>query len=115
MARYTCSLTVAVSLEYLQPSLIEVLQSCNFDIIYDTGDYLMAREIPGRVTFAKLVTVEVLIDKSTATAQGVRMNFVIKNEELPLQADNHCRQMFDMVQEAVAENRHWQLVESVAG
>jgi hypothetical protein len=91
------------------------LQSCNFDIIYDTGDYLMAREIPGRIAFAKLVTVEVLIDKSTATAQEVRMNFVIKNEELPLHLDNHCRQMFDMVQEAVAENRHWQLVESVAG
>ncbi len=115
MARYTCSFTVAVSLDVLQESLIEVLQSCNFDIIYDTGDYLMAREIPGRIAFAKLVTVEVLIDKSTATAQGVRMNFVIKNEELPLQADNHCRQMFEMVHEAVAENRHWQLVESVAG
>lgn len=115
MARYTCSFTVAVSLDDLQESLIEVLQSCNFDIIYDTGDYLMAREIPGRVAFAKLVTVEVLIDKSTATAHEVRMNFVIKNEELPLQVDNHCRQMFDLVQEAVAENRHWQLVESVAG
>jgi hypothetical protein len=115
MARYTCSFTVAVSLDHLQQSLIEVLQSCNFDIIYDTGDYLMAREIPGRIAFAKLVTVEVLIDKSTATAQEVRMNFVIKNEELPLHLDNHCRQMFDMVQEAVAENRHWQLVESVAG
>lgn len=75
----------------------------------------MAREIPGRVAFAKLVTVEVLIDKSTATAQEVRMNFVIKNEELPLQVDNHCRQMFEMVQEAVAENHHWQLVESVVG
>ena len=75
----------------------------------------MAREFPGRVAFAKLVTVEVLIDKSTATSQEVRMNFVIKNEELPLHLDNHCRQMFDMVQEAVAENRHWQLVESVAG
>lgn len=115
MARYTCSFTVAVSLDSLQQSLIEVLQSCNFDIIYDTGDYLMAREIPGRIAFAKLVTVEVLIDKSTATAQEVRMNFVIKNEELPLHLDNHCRQMFDMVQEAVAENRHWQLVESIAG
>ncbi|MBW4546464.1 MAG: hypothetical protein KME25_18755 [Symplocastrum torsivum CPER-KK1] len=115
MARYTCSFTVAVSLDHLQQSLIEVLQSCNFDIIYDTGDYLMAREIPGRIAFAKLVTVEVLIDKSTATSQEVRMNFVIKNEELPLQVDNHCRQMFELVQEAVAANRHWQLVESVAG
>jgi hypothetical protein len=115
MARYTCSFTIAVSLELLQPTLMELLQSCNFDIIYDTGDYIMAREIPGRVAFAKLVTVEVLIDKSTATSQEVRMNFVIKNEELPLQVDNHCHQMFYLVHEAVAENRHWQLVESVAG
>jgi hypothetical protein len=115
MARYTCSFTIAVSLDILQPTLMDLLQSCNFDIIYDTGDYIMAREIPGRVAFAKLVTVEVLIDKSTATSQEVRMNFVIKNEELPLQVDNHCRQMFDLVHEAVAENRHWQLVESVAG
>jgi hypothetical protein len=75
----------------------------------------MAREIPGRVAFAKLVTVEVLIDKSTATDQEVRMNFVIKNEELPLQVDNHCHQMFYQVQNAVAKNTHWQLVESVAG
>ncbi|AFZ21092.1 hypothetical protein H6F96_29145 [Microcoleus sp. FACHB-53] len=115
MARYTCSFTVAISFEYLQSSLIELLQSCNFDIIYDTGDYIMAREFPGRVSFAKLVTVEVLIDKSTATSQEVRMNFVIKNEELPLQVDNHCHQMFNMVQEAVAENRYWQLVETIAG
>lgn len=115
MARYTCSFIVAVPLDRLQQSLIEVLQSCNFDIIYDTGDYLMAREIPGRVAFAKLVTVEVLIDKSTATEQEVRMNFVIKNEELPLQVDNHCHQMFYLVQNAVAENSQWQLVESVAG
>jgi hypothetical protein len=115
MARYTCSFTVAVALDCLQQSLIEILQSCDFDIIYDTGDYLMARESPGRVAFAKLVTVEVLIDRSMATGQEVRMNFVVKNEELPLQVDNHCRQMFDVVQEAVADNNQWQLLESVAG
>lgn len=115
MARYICSFTVAVPLDRLQQLLIEVLQSCNFDIIYDTGDYLMAREIPGNLAFAKLVTVEALIDKSTATAEEVRMSFVIKNEELPLQVDNHCRQMFDVVQQAIVENRQWHLVESVAG
>lgn len=115
MARYTCSFTVAVSLDRLQKILIEVLQSCNFDIIYDTGDYLMAREIPGQVAFAKLVTVEVLIDKSIATSEGIRMNFVIKNEELPLQFENHCHHMFDLVQDAVAQNQHWQLLETVPG
>ncbi|NET57645.1 MAG: hypothetical protein F6K47_16235 [Symploca sp. SIO2E6] len=112
MARYTCSFNVSISLERLQPSLIEVLQSCNFDIIYDTGDYLMAREIPGRVAFAKLVTVEVLIDKSITIPQEVQMHFVIKNEELPLQVDNHCFQMFKVVQSAIAKNEHCQLMEN---
>ena len=115
MARYTCSFVIAVPLERLHPLLIEVLKSCNLDIIYDTADYLMAREVPGKVAFAKLVTVEVLIDKTTATEQEVRMNLVIKNEELPLQVINHCQQVFDTVHQAIAENRHWHLVEIVAG
>jgi len=43
--------------------LVEFLQSCYLEIIYD--DYMMAREIPGQVSYTKLVTVEVLIDKTT--------------------------------------------------
>lgn len=115
MARYTCLFTVSVSLDKLPQLLAEVLKSCNFEIIYDTGDYMMGREMPGRVSFSKLVTVEVLIDKTTATEREVRMNFVIKNEELPLQVNNHCHQKFEQINRAVAENRHWQLIDQVAG
>lgn len=115
MARYTCSFTVAVPIEILRQLLVEVLQACNLDIIYDAGDYMMAREIPGQVSFAKLVTVEVLIDKTTASNTETRMNLVIKNEELPLQVDNHCHQMFELVSQAIADNRNWQLIESLAG
>jgi hypothetical protein len=115
MARYTCLFTVEVPVTNLQLLLIEILESCNLDIIYDTGDYMMAREVPGQVSFSKLVTVEVLIDKSVASDREIRMNFVIKNEELPLQRDNHCHQMYELVSRAVSENRHWQLIEAVAG
>ncbi len=115
MARYTCSFTVTVDVDSLRQLLIEVLQSCNLDIIYDAGDYMMAREHPGQVSFSKLVTVEVLIDKTTATATATRLNLVIKNEELPLQVDNHCHQIFELVNQAIVENRNWQFVESVAG
>ena len=115
MARYTCSFIVAVPTDDIRQLLAEVLQACNLDIIYDTGDYLMAREIPGQISFAKLVTVEVLIDQTVATDTEARLNFVIKNEELPLQVDNHCHQMFDLVYKAIADNNHWRLVESVAG
>jgi hypothetical protein len=115
MARYTCSFVIAVPFERLNDLLIEVLEACNLDVIYNTSDYMMGREKTGRVSFAKLVTVEVLTDKTTATEKEVRMNIVVKNEELPLQVNNHCHQMFDVVCEAIAKNRHWQLVESVVG
>lgn len=113
MARYTCSFTVSTPVDSVQSSLITILRSCQFEIIYDTGDYLMAREIPGHVTFGKLVTVEVLIDKPFFTGQEVRMNFVVKNEELPLQVDNHCWQMYNIVRGAVIENHQWQLLETI--
>lgn len=115
MARYTCLFTVATSVSSLHGFLGELLESCNFDVIYETEDYLMAREVPGNVSYAKLVTVEVLIDRTTATDKEVRMNFVIKNEELPLQLNNHCRQMFNTVSQAIADSNNMQLIEAVAG
>lgn len=114
MARYTCSFTIAVPTTRLRQLLGEVLQSCNLEIIHDTNDFMMAREIPGQVSFAKLVTVEALIDKSTTTNTETSINLVIKNEELPLQIDNHCHQMFEVVKQTILENRDWQLVASVA-
>jgi hypothetical protein len=115
MARYTCSFIVSVPIDHLQPLLIELLQDCTLDVQYYTRDYIMAREIPGSVSFSKLVTVEILIDKSTATETETRMSIVIKNEELPLQLDNHCRQMFDYIKQAIEDSRHWHLIESLAG
>ena len=115
MARYPCTFSVAIDLEQLQSSLKEILESGHLEIIYDTGDYIMARELPNRAPFPKLVTAEVLIDRTTATPEEVRMNLVMKNEELPLQKDNHCRQMFDLIQEALVEYSQWELLEKVAG
>lgn len=115
MARYTCYFILAVPLDRLMPLVIDVMHSCNFDVIYKTNDYMMAREKVGKVSFSQLVTVEVLIDSTMATEKEVRMNIVVKNEELPLQIDNHCHRMFDVVYKAIVDNRNWQLVESVAG
>ena len=112
MARYTCSYRVPIG--QLQPSLNQVLKACHFDIIYDTSDYLMARETPGQVTFAQLVTVEILIDNTNATAKEVQIHLVIKNEELPLQVNNHCRQMYDLLKEEIEENCQWNFIANVA-
>ncbi|MBH8574468.1 hypothetical protein I8752_15840 [Nostocaceae cyanobacterium CENA369] len=115
MARYTCSFILSIPIEHLQPLLVDLLQDCDLEIKYYTTDYIMAREIPGNISFSKMVTAEVLIDKSTATETETRMSIVIKNEELPLQLDNHCRQTFDFIKQAIERSRHWHLIESIAG
>ncbi|WP_315786238.1 hypothetical protein [Fischerella sp. JS2] len=115
MARYTCSFILSIPVHHLQPLLVELLQDCNLDVQYSTLDYIMAREIVGTVSYSKMVTVEILIDKSTATETETRMSIVIKNQELPLQLDNHCRQVFEYIKQAIEESRHWHLIESLAG
>jgi hypothetical protein len=117
MARYTSLFTVGASIDNLRQLLADTLRSCNFDIVYDAGDYLVAREVPGCVAFAKLVTVEVLFDRfSTQESRSdeVRMNFVVKNEELPLKTDNHCRQKYNLVNRAIVENDQLHLIDRIA-
>lgn len=114
MARYTCSFTVSLTMQNLHECLVELFSKCQCEVIYDTADYIMARELPGQVPFAKLVTVEGLIDKSRPVGDNVRLNFVVKNEELPLQTNNHCFQMFDMVKKAIADTYNWQLIDLVS-
>jgi hypothetical protein len=115
MARYTCLFTLGIGVDQLHQAMQPVLEACNFNILYTTHEYIMARENPGGVPFPKLVTAEVLIDRTTATDETVSMTFVLKNEELPLNAKNHCQQVFDQLNQAVTDGAAWKLIESVAG
>ncbi|MBI4781381.1 MAG: hypothetical protein HY785_08635 [Oscillatoriophycideae cyanobacterium NC_groundwater_1537_Pr4_S-0.65um_50_18] len=112
MARYTGLFTVAVPADRFWQLLVEILRACSLNVIYSSEDYLVAREVPGGVTYAKLVTVEILIEPVLDREAEVRMNLVVKNEELPLQINNHCQQVFRLLNQAVEENRHWRVVES---
>jgi hypothetical protein len=113
VARYTSSYLVKLPLGQLESLLKDLFYACHFEMIYHTLDYIMAKEIPGEVPFSKLVTVEVLIDSTMATKNEVQVNLVVKNDELPLQLNNHCRQMFDRIQQAIAEHQQWQWLENV--
>lgn len=113
MARYTSLFRVAVSIDKFRQLLTDILYACSLDIIYSSEDYLVAREVPGHVSYAKLVTVEVMIEQNR-TETEVQMSFVVKNEELPLRNNNHCRQMFNLVNQAVTENHQWKLITSAA-
>jgi hypothetical protein len=108
MARYTSSFNAGVPVETAHQNLVEILRSCGCEVIYETEEYIMAREKPGKVSYSKLVTVEALIDATKATATRVHVKLVGKNEELPLQLDNHCRQFFNSVETAIAANKSWE-------
>lgn len=113
MARYSSLFTVASPSGSFRERLGDVLRSCDCDVIYDVDDYMVAREVPGRVAFPNLVTVEVLIDQAPPEDAEVRMNVVVKNEELPLKRDNHCRRMFDQLYNAFTSTHNWHLIESI--
>lgn len=114
MARYTHDLTVAVPLSHFYEQMKGVLEACSFEILYFKEDYLIAREAPGNVPFSRLVTVEVLVDSTRATQEATHLNVVVKNEELPLQANNHCYQVYEKLNQAIIDNKGWNLIQSTA-
>ncbi len=113
MSRYVCHFLVNLSPDRLRLSLRKVLAVGRLEAVYEGADYVMAREIPGLVAFAKLVTVEVSIDVTTATSEAVKLSFLVRNEELPLQLDNHCRQVFAALRLAIAHCPDWQPLSSL--
>ena len=106
MARYTNLFVSVLPANNLRQSLPDVLQSCGLRLVYQDGDYMMAKERPGMVSYSQLATVEVLID-STEEAKRVdqdttaTVNLVVKNEELPLKTNNHCHKVFQLVNRAI--------------
>ena len=115
MARYTSFYRVACDPDRLGLLLVEILQSCNFEILYERDDYILAREISSEVPFSKLVKVEVTLTKKYKYDEEVRMNVVVNTDALPLHADNHCRQMFDFVSEVIQDTRQWEILEQAIG
>jgi hypothetical protein len=113
MARYICSYIVKAPLEEVRESLKKIIISCNCEIIYTTNDYMMGRESLGAVAFSKLVTIEALIDSTNALPDKTQLSLVVKNEELPLQLNNHCRKIFDLLQETITEDKQWQSIDNV--
>jgi hypothetical protein len=104
MARYTHDLTVAVPLSQFYEQVKAVLETCHFEVLYFKEDFIVARELPGNVPF---------VDSTRATPDITRLNVVVKNEELPLQANNHCYQMYEKLNQAITDNQGWNLIKSI--
>ena len=106
MARYTNLFVSVLPAHNLRESLPDVLQSCGLHLVYQDGDYMMAKERPGGVSYSQLATVEVLISSADDTRvlpqdSSATVNLVVKNEELPLKTNNHCHKIFQIVNQAI--------------
>ncbi|MBE9079755.1 hypothetical protein IQ241_21080 [Romeria aff. gracilis LEGE 07310] len=102
MARYTNFFITGSSLPEVHQSLVAVLQSCDLTLVYEDSSYIVAKEKPGQVSFGQLATVELLINPPT-TQSGAKVDLVVKNEELPLRAENHCHDVFQVVNQAISD------------
>ena len=102
MARYTTLFRAMSSLAQIRQTLADTLASCDLNLIYENEEYLVAKEKPGGVKIDQLATVEVLINPPTASEPSARVSLVVKNEELPLNRNNHCHEIFELVHQAIA-------------
>ncbi|WRH68599.1 MAG: hypothetical protein RSE13_10775 [Planktothrix sp. GU0601_MAG3] len=114
MARYTGFFVVNVGLEDLRPMMIDILESCNLEITYQTPSSIIARENIGQVSVNQLVIAEIVFDTATSMIDETKMTVFIKNESLPLQSHNHCREIFEQISQLIIDNRRWVLLESIA-
>ncbi|MEY3298823.1 MAG: hypothetical protein RLZZ597_2083 [Cyanobacteriota bacterium] len=103
MARYTHFLTLSEpeTPQSLGASIVKTLEDCGLSMVYVNDDYFVAKEKPGQVALAQLTTIEVMINQPTTMAENTRVNLVVKNEELPLQRNNHCQRVFETVSQAI--------------
>ena len=104
MARYSCVTQLVGSAEQLSESIRAILERCQLNVLHNSPDYWVAGEPPGKNPYTKLVTVEVLMDRTRQSADGsVQVTCIAKNEELPLKSVNHCQQTFDQLKAELAQ------------
>lgn len=103
MARYTNFFMTASSQEAISQALVSALEACDLNLIYQDPVCIVAKERPGQVSFTQLATIELLISPPTLESGGSKIDLVVKNEELPLRSQNHCREVFTQVNQAIAD------------
>ena len=101
MARYTNFFMTSSSSEEISQMLTEAIEACDLNLVYSDPVCIVAKERPGKVAFAQLATVEILISPPTVEQGGSKIDLVVKNEELPLRAQNHCKEVFSEINEAI--------------
>ncbi len=102
MARYTSFFMTGSSQEDISKALVSALEICDLNLVYQDPVCIVAKEKPGSVSFSQLATIELLISPPTVKNGSSKIDLVVKNEELPLRTQNHCREIFSQVNQAIS-------------
>ena len=114
MTRYAGFITVAIEdFDNLQPVVLGILEECNLEVIHNAGNSILARERAGELPFSKLAIAEVTFNLASITQTTIRIDLIVKNDTLPTQKENHCRQVFDLFIYWAMETRYWKVIESM--
>ncbi len=112
MSRYTQTYLANIEPSGLREAVLDVLGACGLSIIFVAEDYIKAQEKPGKVNFSRLVAVEILIHQPSSESNSTKITCITKNGELPLQIDNHCQKMSELVASKFMRGQTWKLLES---
>jgi hypothetical protein len=112
MARYTQVYVITTDPKHIRDAVVDTLNTCSLSVCYVTGDYVKAQEKAGKVSFSKLVTVEVLIHQPSLESNSVKLTCITKNGELPLRVGNHCQNIFEIVNQAFNVSPAWKILET---
>ena len=106
MARYTATFSIVNHSDHAYQTACNLLKQSGFRLLHESQDYIMGTEKPGRVKFSLLTTAEILIEVPH-NHSSLTLEMLVKNEELPLNANNHCKQVFDHLQSVFLECCEW--------
>lgn len=106
MARYAATLLVIATENHIRTGIRQALTNNGFELVFESHDYLMAREVPGQVKFSLLTSAEILIDLKYSKSEA-SLVMIVKNEQLPLNENNHCKAVFDRLKQTLTECAEW--------
>jgi hypothetical protein len=106
MARYTATFSIVNYGNHAHQTACDLLKISGFRLLHESPDYVMGSEKPGAVKFSLLTTAEILID-IPLDHSSLTLEMLVKNEELPLKLNNHCKQVFDRLQHVFLESGEW--------
>jgi hypothetical protein len=102
MSRYACSYFVKISPNRLDLLYDDLLQLSLFEVMHRRADVFVLLEMPNEVMFAQLVTIELF--NTAISSSEIQIDLLVKNHELPLRANNRCRQFFERIHQIITED-----------